>query len=75
MTRGALQTLKAAFWFGSDAKAAKTGPGSPYFSASEIASLRQQLSTSSAEAVAVAKRNGAKVHPRVAALKAKTKIK
>ncbi|WGR93552.1 hypothetical protein MTX26_28080 [Bradyrhizobium sp. ISRA443] len=46
-----------------------TDPGTPHFSALEIASLRQQLKTSSDKAVAVAKGRGAKLHPRIAALK------
>lgn len=50
-------------------------PGTPHFNASEIASLRQQLKTNSDEAVKVAKGRGAKVHPKVAALKAKAKEK
>jgi hypothetical protein len=75
MTRGTLQTLKATFSFGSGTKVSKADPGSPFFNASEIASLRRQLSTSSAEAVAVAKKNGAKAHARVAAIKAKAKAK
>ena len=72
MTRGALQILKDKFSFGSGTKASRTDPGSPYFNASEIASLRQQLSTSSAEAVKVAKQSGSKIHPRVAAIKQKS---
>ncbi len=39
--------------------------GTPLFNASEIASLRRQLSASSSVAVAVAKRHGVKRHPRV----------
>jgi hypothetical protein len=36
-----------------------------HYTTLEIVSLRQQLSASSAEAVAVAKRHGVKTHPRV----------
>ena len=68
MTRTAFQKLKDVFWPAGDSS--KTEPGSPFLTPSEIGSLRQQLSSSSADAIATAKRYGVKQHPRVAALKA-----
>jgi len=43
MMRGALQTLRDKYLSGSDLKTSKSGPGSPFFNASEIASLKQQV--------------------------------
>jgi hypothetical protein len=69
MMHATFQKLKGVFW--RSGEAGKDGPGSALFNVSEIASLRRQLSASSAEAASVAKRHGVKMHPRVAAIKAK----
>jgi hypothetical protein len=68
MMHATFRKLKDAIWPSGDSS--KIEPGTPYLSDSEIASLRRQLSASSADATATAKRYGVKIHARVAAIKA-----
>jgi len=65
--RGAFLKLKDLFW--SSGPAVAQPEGSPFYSASEIASLRQQLRASNEEALAVAKRHGVTTNARVLEIK------
>jgi hypothetical protein len=71
MIHDALQKLKAGFWSVSPLKTQGGDPGSPFFSSSEIALLRRQLGEHSDLAAEAASRAGVKLHPRVAAVRAK----
>lgn len=69
MMLAAFQKLRGAFL--RPGAAAKDGPGTPFFNASEIASLRQQLNASSDRAIETARRHGVQAHPRVLEIKAR----
>ena len=65
--RGAFLKLKESFL--SSGPAASQPEGSPFYSASEIASLRRQLKASNEEALAVTKRHGVTTNARVLEIK------
>ena len=71
MLQTALRRLKDGSWFAGPAKKGAGDPGTPFFNASEIASLRQQLRENSDLAAEAAARAGVALHPRIAALKEK----
>lgn len=70
MTQNGSLMLKAAFSLDGTPKALQE-TGAPHFNALEIDSLRQQQKASSKKALEAAVKRGAKVDPRIAALKAK----
>ncbi len=69
MALNALQKLKASSFFDGPSKKEGSEAGSPFFSDSEIALLRQQLKENSDAAAEAVERAGVKLHPRVAALR------
>jgi hypothetical protein len=69
MMRFALPKWKLDFWSVGEATPTDKEPGSPLYSSSEIALLKRQLPENSDLALDAARRRGAKIHPRVAALK------
>lgn len=67
MTQHVLRKRKAVF--SSNGVQVSVDPGTPHFNDSEIVSLRRQLKTNSEEARRVAVQRGARINPRVAAIK------
>jgi hypothetical protein len=70
MMHFSLRKLKDAFWpVGENGR--HDEPGSPFYSDSEIASLRQRAKANRDEAMALEEAHGTTVHPRVAAIRAR----
>ena len=71
MTHGVLQRLKDSLSFAGRGTKAVVEQGTPFYNASEIALLQRQLKENSALALDAARRGGAKLHPRLQAIKDK----